>query len=396
MNASPTIDRKRLEQYPLLLDPVVTQVPIAITFMTIAFLFLRMSFIFAPLVEHLPSDYPELWTLKMLLGHPIWALFAGTAIGVVYVLVARGKRSKLDETAVNNYFIAKKDRRFNSKKYGVRKLIVVVLFLVLFWTGLLALCFLLNTSFHLIGLGFVVVICLSVLPRNCALRTEILRRRRIALAWEGVDPPNDRFSFRQKLMVGLHWASAVGFVAFAVFLVYEMEAGPFQEFDALGLHYAGSKLDADEANALERRLEEAPSDHAARLKLIGFYWKPYRDARKAKDVERAAAAMKRQLPHGQYFIEHLPGHVYTEIARTAMPFKVEDPDYPAIAELWHDQVKNNPGDADVLWNAAYFFRRVDDNQYQELLDQGRTLEPDEPRWTEALDELARRQDEPKT
>ncbi len=73
-----------------------------------------------------------------------------------------------------------------------------------------------------------------------------------------------------------------------------------------------------------------------------------------------------------------------------MPFKVADSDYSAFSQLWRKQVSKYPDNPDVVWNAAWFFRRLDDEFYEELLRRGRVLEPEKDRWSSALTEQEKR------
>ena len=345
--------------------------------------------------EYAPSDLPDLWILKLMFDRAMLGLIWGVGIGVVADRLVRSQLNGQIEANVNRYFLARNERRLEWKNRDYRNTFLrmfgrlIAAQVVLFCGSLLF-----GISYVSAAVASILVLHILAIPRSRAVITEIQRRRHIALAWES-DEPNGRLSVGQKLWVGSVWAFGCAFVVITGLLVHATEtefnwARMTEGLRAVKLHDNGGLLSDEEADALDRRLEESPIDHEARLKLIGYHWEQYVEARKAKDVERVATIMHGQIPHARYFIENLPGHVFTEVARSAMPFRTDDPDYQEIADLWRAQIDKFPEDADVLWNAAWFFKKPDDAVYEELLERGRALEPDNERWSDALDEFVRK------
>ncbi|HET9316155.1 MAG TPA: hypothetical protein VFQ51_11245, partial [Vicinamibacteria bacterium] len=58
--------------------------------------------------------------------------------------------------------------------------------------------------------------------------------------------------------------------------------------------------------------------------------------------------------------------------------------YEQARRLWMAHVEKDPGDPEVIWNAARFFFTNDKGLAAELLTRGMKLEPDDPRWKTQL------------
>jgi len=392
MNSSPAIDRKRLERYPLAMNPLLYLMFVIPIFGFQIFSHFLLSPYQAMIFESEQSGVGTPTIYEWVFARPWLALALGVLHGLVSVWLLRLIQKYDPPVDVGTYFLSKTTRLSVDRTRAMRRIpFQIVGCLVTSFLALAGICVLLGVHINIAFTSSVLILMVVSLPKPLARHNEILRRRRIALAWEGVDPADDRFTLGQKVVVGFLVVLCCAFLPACAWLAYTIETNPdFAEARAGALLGEGSQLSVDEANALERRLEESPADHDARLKLISFYWERYTEARRAKDDERIAAEMQRQIPHARYFIENLPGHMYTYPARSAMPFRIDDADYSAISDLWREQLDRYPDDADVLWNAAWFFRRLNDEYYEELLERGRAMEPEEIRWASALARLQRR------
>jgi hypothetical protein len=143
----------------------------------------------------------------------------------------------------------------------------------------------------------------------------------------------------------------------------------------------GSKVEASEITAAEAALADNPTDLAARVLILVYYFK----RRLYIEVPRQA-----RHEHVLWIIRNAP-HSY--IAGTPFAFLDPSRDEQAWREakaLWEGQLRDHPQDAAILWNAAAFLMRFDWNHYEQLLKKGQELEPADPKWPEALGHLYRR------
>ena len=386
MNDSPTIDRKRLERYPLATNPLLYP----LFFVPILGFDLFLRFLLSPhqalLFDLEQSGVGTRTISEWMFARPWLALTLGLLHGLLNAWLLRSIQKHDPDVHVDAYFLSNSARSAIDRTPAMRRtLFQIVGCLIISFLGLAGIC--VHFGIH-INIAFdcsVLVLAVVPLQKPLGRHNEILRRRRIALAWEGMDPADDRLTVVQKLFVGLLVLPCCALLPACAYITHTIGTHPnFVEVRADALHESGGQISSNDADALERRLEKSPTDLKARLELIGFYWARYKEARKAKDDEQVARVMERQLPHARYFIENVPGHYYTNLARSAMPFRAEEPGAAEIAALWRDQLDRYPDDAEVVWNAAWYFKWLDDGYCEELLRRGRAMEPKETRWASAI------------
>ncbi len=139
--------------------------------------------------------------------------------------------------------------------------------------------------------------------------------------------------------------------------------------DDTGLYLQGTRLTAQEAASLEAEIAKAPdteTSEVARKKLLGYYTR--------KDKEAAKT-------HILWFIEHRPEAPSPE----AQIDKILHPViYAEISAAWEAQLRRAPENPRIIANMAAFYLIHDRKRAEELLRQGRALEPDNMKWVEQL------------
>ncbi len=154
-----------------------------------------------------------------------------------------------------------------------------------------------------------------------------------------------------------------------------------REAATIGLALLGRSLATDAVEEYEAESRWQPGDLAVRILLLGCYI--------GRQFESDAARITRQA-HVLWVIEHAPT---SDIARS--PFAGLDDDWDGAAyergvQLWMAQVMAHPEDTSILGNAASFLTSNDKVQ-RELLRRARSLEPDNPAWSERLGHLYMRE-----
>lgn len=142
--------------------------------------------------------------------------------------------------------------------------------------------------------------------------------------------------------------------------------------------HEGGNLTEEQANALERAVEEKPDDLEARTKLLGYYFRRHLSSPEAK------AARAR---HILWLVENRP-----EADILASPFAqldatLEAGAYAKAKTLWLRQAERHANEPAVLGNAAEAFLLQDEETAQKLLGQAVALEPRNPHWPQQLAHL---------
>ena len=135
----------------------------------------------------------------------------------------------------------------------------------------------------------------------------------------------------------------------------------------------GQRLSAEQAKALEVRLETTPDDLPARARLLGYY---FATAIKVGGPEATRAARRR---HILWMIAHHPENDLTALPECTIDragHALADADgYGQARTLWLDQVRQRNDDVRVLLHAAAFFRLSDKALALTLLKQAVRLAP---------------------
>jgi hypothetical protein len=147
----------------------------------------------------------------------------------------------------------------------------------------------------------------------------------------------------------------------------------------------GASLSANEAEALERSLEQRPDDIVARARLLGYY-----DAR-GKDVFRATT-MKGTIvfqpentsrravlvAHAVWLATNAPRAPFA--AHRLLQFPASAPVYAELSSIWRRQIATDPPDSTVFANAIAFFWSSNEIFAGELLGRAEELFPGDRRW----------------
>jgi Flp pilus assembly protein TadD len=133
-------------------------------------------------------------------------------------------------------------------------------------------------------------------------------------------------------------------------------------------------LETEDVQKLEQRLTENPDDFAARLKLIAY----------AMRADRAGLEESRRSRTDlvSWLVENRPD---SEIHRSPYSMLQRGQLTPEQLEramrLWDSVAKARPSDARVMWNAANFYRTIDDSLHRAFLERAVALAPGNENYT---------------
>ncbi len=144
-----------------------------------------------------------------------------------------------------------------------------------------------------------------------------------------------------------------------------------------GLAQAGSTLNRDDAEEIEKLLEKNPRDLEARAKMLGYYyyqWMPI-----GEEAARAARAK-----HIHYLIQNFPDSAALGLYEAAIDPKghqLADPAaYEKAHQLWTAQLTAKASNPRVWGNAAKFFQLNDKELAEKALLKAMELEPGNGEW----------------
>jgi hypothetical protein len=186
---------------------------------------------------------------------------------------------------------------------------------------------------------------------------------------------NPSRSQRASFLVGLSLCVAlcIGFIS----LIVMMWSG-LGEFYDTQLSMVGSTRTPDEAQTLEKRLENSPGDRDTHI-LLAWY---YAGARFEDPVERQDVMREGYYRHTLWLVEYAP-----ENFASILLFPRDGEAYEEARRLWLQNIETGSDDPKVLMNAAKFFDATDPTLAEELLQKGQALEPHNPEWREELGKL---------
>jgi hypothetical protein len=143
--------------------------------------------------------------------------------------------------------------------------------------------------------------------------------------------------------------------------------------EAIRLSIAGRALSADEANQLEKTLEQDPKDVAARISLIAYYGTRHDEPFKSRKNDQAL-----------WFIRNMPDSEILQCIIQVRLNTVLDKGYLEAKQLWLDNLNKYKGNTTVIGNAASFFMITEMPLAEKLLNEAAATEPGNPRWPENL------------
>ena len=127
---------------------------------------------------------------------------------------------------------------------------------------------------------------------------------------------------------------------------------------------AGMELTADEAVALERRLQDAPQDLRIRSRLVGYY---------AGAMLASFDAAQHLETHALWLIENSPE---ADVTGCAFCGVVAASQHAERAEkLWRGHLERRPADPRILTHAGRFFQQRKPEFAQELIARARDADP---------------------
>jgi hypothetical protein len=139
-------------------------------------------------------------------------------------------------------------------------------------------------------------------------------------------------------------------------------------------------LETEDAQELEKRLTENPDDFAARLKLIAYAMRADRAALEESRRSRADLVL--------WLVENRPDSEILGSPYSIFQPGQLNPDQLARAmRLWDSATKARPSDPRVMWNAANFYRAIEDRLYRASLERAVALAPGTENYARELGEL---------
>lgn len=142
---------------------------------------------------------------------------------------------------------------------------------------------------------------------------------------------------------------------------------------------AGMKLSADEAEALEERLDRDPHDLQARSRLVVYYF--------PKSIADPLAR-RTHSQHVLWLIRNAPraGVLASPHAQIQPVFDADG--YNAGKSAWLRHIEREPTNATLLGNAANFLSEFEDRELQiETLQQAQSYDPGNTKWPTLLGHL---------
>jgi hypothetical protein len=148
--------------------------------------------------------------------------------------------------------------------------------------------------------------------------------------------------------------------------------------DANSLAWSGRSLTAEEAEALENRIKQNPTDVASRTLLLGYY-----SAQQFQD-ESARRAKRR---HVLWLIVNSPESEVLGTPYGELDAHLDAQAYAQGKRAWIEHLKRRPDDLKLLEHSAHYFLQHDRELSRESLEKARSVDQDNPKWPAELGRL---------
>ena len=150
----------------------------------------------------------------------------------------------------------------------------------------------------------------------------------------------------------------------------------------LKLVVTGSRLNQEDAMALEKGLLHDAEDVRGRAQLLGFY-------SNSTNMDNLPEARRRHLGHLLWFIENSPSCWLLQSPYASMPQQDYAEGYAQARTAWLRQVESEAVTPQVLANAANFVVLREPLLAEKLLRQACDIDPLNPRWHDLLGQAIR-------
>lgn len=144
------------------------------------------------------------------------------------------------------------------------------------------------------------------------------------------------------------------------------------------LAHLGSNTGTHEISQMEREIAGSRDELAQRILALGFYFLGKRNS---------AAAREARNQHIFWIIQNAPACTAAGSPDASLHGPDEQDSYARAKNLWLEQIRLHPGNAQIMGNAACFFLHRDMPLSESLLLKARDLEPSNPKWPEQLGQL---------
>ena len=140
------------------------------------------------------------------------------------------------------------------------------------------------------------------------------------------------------------------------------------------LYLKGTKLTPEQAKELEEKVKKNPDDLKLVAKLLGYYGRP---SIWSKDYR----LKKKKLV--LYLINNHPETIlFSSSPSTYIDNRYVG--YKDVIEAWQKQLKKNPENLTIIWNAAKNLIWLDKKLREKCFKKGQKLDPENPKWSKAL------------
>jgi hypothetical protein len=150
----------------------------------------------------------------------------------------------------------------------------------------------------------------------------------------------------------------------------------------------GASLSADDAQALERHLEQRPDDLGARARLLGYQQAQARKVYEGMTIrqrveyairtERDNSFLDARARHALWLAVNAPRTPLA--AHPILHLHVTEARYVELSAIWRGHVSAEPPDATLLAHAISFFWLSNEPFASELLARAEQRFPEDPRW----------------
>jgi len=167
------------------------------------------------------------------------------------------------------------------------------------------------------------------------------------------------------------------FAIIAVLVFVHMCSTAFAK-DVHRLTMNGLTLTPEEAESLEKQIENNPHDITSRTKLLGYYFRKQFQDQSAREARRK---------HVLWLILNSPESEVLGLAEGTLDAILDKDAYSQGKKAWVDQLKRKPADLKLLEHSAKFFLLHDRELAVESLQKARSLDMKNPKWPNKLGHL---------
>ena len=175
-----------------------------------------------------------------------------------------------------------------------------------------------------------------------------------------------------------NWKIRIHYLAILMIILFSIGCS-INYVETIQLATQGNSLTVNEVQQLEEKVKIKPDLLRVRIKLLGYYFTRYHYSKELQ---------KSRQKHILWIIQNYPESEIAGTPYVSLNPIIDNGAYTRAANIWLSQIGKDSTNTAILGNTASFFMIYDKDLSEKLIKQAISLEPNNQKWQELLQELS--------